>query len=259
MINSILDISISDWLLTILSILLSFTIPYFIIGVYNYISKIAPSLKIWGLKNVDTIYIAIGQIESSEKLNGNGSFILGKSDLKALLEITSILKSIYKKINIKPCFSKQLTVRQMVNENIILIGSPKWNDKTLKILNRGDSPFGFDRNDWHVIDKIEDKHYNIKDPDTQDIGIVIKRRNPYNPDKSMFIFAGIHSSGVYAATRCLSPYNTIGSRRIKDISKRIGKNQYFSFAVNTEIIRDTMGEEEAHPKGIIRHTFQVEN
>jgi len=79
-----------------------------------------------------------------------------------------------------------------LDKNIILIGGPVVNTITAKINNK--LPVRFDKkNNWAIHSSITDKTYH-----SDETGIIVRIKNPFNPKKRILLIAGKRHSGTRA-------------------------------------------------------------
>ena len=79
-----------------------------------------------------------------------------------------------------------------LQNNLILIGGPVVNTITEKINQK--LPIRFDKkNNWNIMSTISGKTYH-----TDEMGIIVKAKNPFNPKKSILLIAGKRHAGTRA-------------------------------------------------------------
>jgi DNA-binding transcriptional ArsR family regulator len=79
-----------------------------------------------------------------------------------------------------------------LQNNLIIMGGPVVNTITEKINNK--LTIHFDReNNWNVISTISNKKYH-----TDETGIIVKQKNPFNPKKQILVIAGKRYAGTKA-------------------------------------------------------------
>jgi DNA-binding Lrp family transcriptional regulator len=79
-----------------------------------------------------------------------------------------------------------------LNNNLILIGGPVVNTVSEKINNK--LPIYFDKeNNWRIVSTISKKEYH-----SDETGIIVKIKNPFNPKKSILLIAGKRYAGTRA-------------------------------------------------------------
>lgn len=93
-----------------------------------------------------------------------------------------------------PCVKLDTEAREEdLKENLILIGGPIVNNITRKINNK--LPIKFDKKrNWAVFSKISNKYYLA-----DEIGIIVKTKNPFNSRKRLLLIAGKKHMGTRAA------------------------------------------------------------
>ena len=93
-----------------------------------------------------------------------------------------------------PCFMFDTQVKKEdLNDNLILIGNPKFNTIVDRI--NSELPVYFDKEkEWSLVSKTTNKVY-----DQISVGVVIKCKNPFNKKKKILILAGKRTRGTKAA------------------------------------------------------------
>lgn len=89
-----------------------------------------------------------------------------------------------------------------LNDNLIIIGSPKGNTITEKLNSMNLLPVYFDHdNEWSIVSKITGKRYN--DART---AVILKWDNPINKNKKILLLAGIRTRGMRAASIAITKH-----------------------------------------------------
>jgi DNA-binding transcriptional ArsR family regulator len=126
----------------------------------------------------------------------HGRFGDASSDGYAAIDLALYLGSFLKKVEINYKLDTQIDEEDLKN-NLILVGGPKANmvvDKLNKFL-----PIYFDeKNDWQIVSTLTKSVYR-----DQNVGLVIKMKNPFSPKNYIFLFCGIRFKGTRAATLAL--------------------------------------------------------
>jgi DNA-binding transcriptional ArsR family regulator len=126
----------------------------------------------------------------------HGRFGASSSDGYAAIDLALYLGSFLKSPEINYKLDTQINESDL-KKNLILVGGPKANiivDKINKFL-----PIYFDeKNDWQIISTLSKNVYR-----DDDIGLVIKMKNPFNPENYVFMFCGKRFKGTRAATLAL--------------------------------------------------------
>jgi DNA-binding transcriptional ArsR family regulator len=126
----------------------------------------------------------------------HGRFGAASSDGYAAIDLALYLGSFLKSPEINYKLDTQINESDL-KKNLILVGGPKANiivDKINKFL-----PIYFDeKNDWQMISTLSKNVYR-----DEDIGLVIKMKNPFNPENYVFMFCGKRFKGTRAATLAL--------------------------------------------------------
>jgi DNA-binding transcriptional ArsR family regulator len=126
----------------------------------------------------------------------HGRFGAASSDGYAAIDLALFLGSFLKKVEINYRLDTQIGEKDL-KENLILVGGPKANivvDKINKFL-----PIYFDeKNDWQIVSTLSKTVYR-----DEDVGLVIKMRNPFEQKSFVFLFCGKRFKGTRAATLAL--------------------------------------------------------
>jgi DNA-binding transcriptional ArsR family regulator len=126
----------------------------------------------------------------------HGRFGAASSDGYAAIDLALYLGSFLKKVEINYKLDTQIDEEDLKN-NLILVGGPKANmvvDKLNKFL-----PIYFDeKNDWQIVSTLTKTVYR-----DEDVGLIIKMKNPFNPKNYVFLFCGRRFKGTRAATLAL--------------------------------------------------------
>jgi DNA-binding transcriptional ArsR family regulator len=126
----------------------------------------------------------------------HGRFGVASSDGYAAIDLALFIGSFLKKPEINYRLDTQVSEEDLKN-NLILVGGPKANivvDKLNKFL-----PIYFDeKNDWHIVSTLSKTVYR-----DEDVGIIIKMRNPFNRKNYVLLFCGKRFKGTRAATLAL--------------------------------------------------------
>jgi len=126
----------------------------------------------------------------------HGRFGAASSDGYAAIDLALYLGSFLKSPEINYKLDTQINESDL-KKNLILVGGPKANivvDKINRFL-----PIYFDeKNDWQIISTLSKNVYR-----DEDVGLVIKMKNPFNPESYVFMFCGKRFKGTRAATLAL--------------------------------------------------------
>ena len=122
----------------------------------------------------------------------HGKYLAQASDGSAAIDLALYLGSFLKQTKLCYKLDTQLKTNEL-KENLILIGGPKAN-MVLERINKK-LPIYFDVvNDFNVVSTLTKKVY------TQDeVGILIKTKNPFNPNKKILILSGKRFKGTRAS------------------------------------------------------------
>jgi len=122
----------------------------------------------------------------------HGKYLAQASDGSAAIDLALYLGSFLKET--KLCYKLDTQVKQNeLKENLILIGGPKAN----MILERINEklPIYFDvENDFNLVSTLSKKVYN-----QDEVGIIIKVKNPFNPNKKILVLSGKRFKGTRAS------------------------------------------------------------
>jgi DNA-binding transcriptional ArsR family regulator len=126
----------------------------------------------------------------------HGKFGAASSDGYAAIDLALFLGSFLKNVEINYMLDTQVKEEDLKN-NLILVGGPRANivvDKINKFL-----PIYFDeKNEWQIVSTLTKTVYR-----DEDVGLIIKMKNPFNPKNYAFLFCGKRFKGTRAATLAL--------------------------------------------------------
>jgi len=126
----------------------------------------------------------------------HGRFGAASSDGYAAIDLALFLGSFLREPEINYRLDTQVDEDDL-KKNLILVGGPKANivvDKLNKFL-----PIYFDeKNEWQIVSTLSKNVYR-----DDDIGLIIKMRNPFNPKNYVLMFCGRRFKGTRAATLAL--------------------------------------------------------
>jgi len=126
----------------------------------------------------------------------HGRFGAASSDGYAAIDLALFIGSFLREPEINYRLDTQIDEEDL-KKNLILVGGPKANivvDKINKFL-----PVYFDeKNDWQVVSTLSKTVYR-----DDDIGFIIKMRNPFNTKNFVLMFCGRRFKGTRAATLAL--------------------------------------------------------
>lgn len=148
----------------------------------------------------------------------HGRFGAQSSDGYAAIDLALFLGTFLKESSINYKLDTQVR-NEDLEKNLILVGGPKANiivDKINKNL-----PIYFDeKNDWQIVSSLTNNVY--KD---EDMGIVVKMRNPFNANNWVLVFGGKRFKGTRAATLAIIKYcrRISSGNKFKDGIARIVK------------------------------------
>jgi len=126
----------------------------------------------------------------------HGRFGASSSDGYAAIDLALFLGSFLRESEINYRLDTQVDEDEL-KKNLILLGGPKANivvDKLNKFL-----PIYFDeKNEWQIVSTLSKNVYR-----DDDIGLIIKMRNPFSPKNYVLMFCGRRFKGTRAATLAL--------------------------------------------------------
>jgi len=126
----------------------------------------------------------------------HGKYAASSSDGYAAIDLALFIGSFLEEANINYKLDTQIKEEDL-EKNLILVGGPKANiivEKINKFL-----PIYFDeKNEWQIVSTLTKNVYR-----DEDVGIVIKMRNPFNEKNFVFLFCGKRFKGTRAATIAL--------------------------------------------------------
>jgi len=126
----------------------------------------------------------------------HGRFGAASSDGYAAIDLALFLGSFLREPEINYRLDTQVDEDDL-KKNLILLGGPKANivvDKLNKFL-----PIYFDeKNEWQIVSTLSKNVYR-----DDDIGLIIKMRNPFSPKNYVLMFCGRRFKGTRAATLAL--------------------------------------------------------
>jgi hypothetical protein len=194
--------------------------------------------KFWYFGKDKTVYIFTGSIETDDF--APTSMQIG--DIRSFALILSTLQTKHPKFDFltRIADKKNPDIRQ---QTIVSIGGGRWNCVTEKLYSELHWPLNVAR-DENNIAFVEDIETNKKYyPEFDENGKVIrtfgyfhKGLNPYNPDKYVYIVAGLSTYGVLCATKIFSLIDPFDQVSYKEITKVVRKRtQHFSVLVSADV------------------------
>jgi len=150
-------------------------------------------------------------------------------DLDALIELYGHLRAENPGLDVFHRLESEV-VSDDLSSHLMLIGGIGWNRVTRRIQG---AISGIPISQIDVPDLSTGEIFRIKKPDGNvvllrpeyqtwgdekeliaDVGYIVRRRSPYQTDRTLTIFNGIHSRGVYGAVRCLT------DKRVREENER---------------------------------------
>jgi hypothetical protein len=224
------------------------------LAIENYINNHTHShfyfKEIWDFDYNDIVYIVCPELQKPEERQNpelNEFLYLAKyGDIDSFLVLFSSISKLHPNVNLKFCTGREFNLipGNPHSENLILIGGPDYNEITRYYSEKKSiTPYEF-------VEKNEDcEELGIKCPKSgityfslfdkesdlkciEDYGYFIKTKNPGNHNKKIFMINGIHTYGVYGASKCFSLHehneNEIAKNNCKAIIHTLGNNSCFA-------------------------------
>lgn len=115
--------------------------------------------------------------------------------------------------DVSPSYKLDTEIREEdMKQNLILIGGPKANSMIDKINPK--LPIYFDtRKDFNIVSKLSGSVYTV-----EEVGIVVKMKNPYDEKKEILILSGKHLAGTKAAVLAMVKH----MRKLNDVESKDG-------------------------------------
>jgi len=173
---------------------------------YKLLFRILPTKRLWNLSNPKDLIICVS---TASKMGASEFYTptTGIGEIRALGLIVTSLNRAYKNIKISNVFLSKDEVHTKIENDIILLGGPKYNRVTKKFLDK--------LSDLSIVDEIENEMVwkvhsdegkfstDVKEGIiSKDYGLIIRMNNPFSTSKStLTIFAGAHTYGTIAAAR----------------------------------------------------------
>lgn len=146
----------------------------------------------------------------------HGKYDQGGLDSCYVADFAIFLGNFLKELNL-PCYKLDTNVRnEDLKDNLILIGSPKFNTISDR-MNSKLSIYFDEKNNWNVISKLSKNVYK-----EDNIGIIIKCKNPFNKNKRILLLAGKRTRGTIASIIAITQHiNEIAAKAAKngDVAK----------------------------------------
>lgn len=169
--------------------------------------------------------VVVGVHEDGPVKGWEPSGLLGVGNARALAEVQVQLDQICVQIP-KVVYSHQVEADTLKN-NLVLIGGPDCNKITAEVLARLDCTLQFADAERHVVsivDRRRDEVHNpkmVNDPTSaeafrlvEDYGLVIRARNPFNPESSVLIICGSFGFGSWAGAQLIRTTSFLKDRLV---------------------------------------------
>lgn len=217
--------------------------------------------ELWGFHPNDTVYIVCPELEEPDKRQNpelNEFLYLGKyGDIDSFLVLFSSISKLYPHINLKFCTGKEFNSLpgNPHSENLILIGGPDYNEITRYYIEKkkiipyefvevGEEEIGIKHLDADEIFSASfENDGNLRC--VKDYGFFIKKKNPANPNKRIFMVNGIHTYGVYGAAKCFSLHedseSEIAKENCKSVIHSYGNESCFATIFSVDCVNSKIG------------------
>ena len=178
----------------------------------RYFHVVFPTKQLWGLFEPDKAIIctATTKVDAGKYLRPS----TGIGQLKAITHIVTSLNKAYKNFDYKNILFSEETIKQDIENDIILLGGPK-NNKITELFFKNFDYYNLVLQDgeedsaiyWQKTNKIY--RGTIENGKVRkDFGIIIKMNNLFSTDKNtkILLFSGCHTYGTIAAARYFCDY-----------------------------------------------------
>jgi hypothetical protein len=142
--------------------------------------------------------------------------LIPSGDVYALHHIASLLSLIYSRSKIKICDADTIRnsperLKELYNNNVILIGSPWGNTVADLFLDKAKLGWIFPKQKRHIINRFPDDSsplmtdpvaasFFVKNTLKRDLGVFLRGQNPFNAHKVMFAAMGVFTWGTQGAS-----------------------------------------------------------
>jgi hypothetical protein len=173
--------------------------------VWRSVFNIMPARRLWRFKNPEKLIIC-ATASTKEYTGKYYRPSTGIGQLRALAILMSSLNTAYKGIKIKNIVMSDEALSDRVENDIIILGGPKTNHLTRKLLDCIQEQPLVDENEQYIEWKIAGEEGKFpENPESEgqihrDYGLIIRMKNPFSSDGStVCLFSGHHTYGVIAA------------------------------------------------------------
>lgn len=177
--------------------------------IYKFIFNILPARQLWCLHDHNNLIVCVATSARTDA-GPYTKLATGLGQLRALDLIVTSLNRAYRGIKIRDIFLSDDHIHNKIENDIILLGGPKNNRHTRRLLNKLNEP-----NAPSIVDQIDETIYwksgngieefvpEIQDGEVvRDYGLVIRMGNPFSPSPNMlYLFSGGHTYGPIAGAR----------------------------------------------------------
>ncbi|MBU0577906.1 hypothetical protein KKF73_05065 [Patescibacteria group bacterium] len=139
---------------------------------------------------------------------------------------------------------KAKEVKDLLDNHLVVVGGPMWNDYTNKLMKDYKLPFQYkcqEGEEDYILNEINNKEYRVsktrkngREMITGDYGIFAVLPNKENEDKTVILISGIRSFGGLGATRSFTE-GTIPYENCKLIVKTVGLKNYFATLIEIDV------------------------
>lgn len=241
-----------------LNLLIGLIIAIFtwVISRFSMSYHIRPIKRLWSLPNdKNEIYVLYGDASQKKIVNSKSLIINGstkarvdRGDVEAYGRILSTLESIFPKSDFKGLPAHLIHPEILKDKDFILVGGPIYNIKTRDLfreLHRNSFPLKYD--DIKLIGNrtCPDISYSPIEEDGRvitDFGLIIRLRNPWNKDKSVFLFSGCDTYGVLGSSKLFSITKNKSLRKIQRNISKLSKYNYFAIILQVQALKWDIGD-----------------
>lgn len=165
-----------------------------------------PSRRMWKIKEPSSVVISVAHSTQSD----TGEYIrpsTGIGQVRALALLMPSLRRAYSDLKIRNIYLSSDPLLDRVESDLICLGGTKNNEVTADVLDRlGDAcPLSMTGSliFWTEPGKDPVRYEGTIEGNTvvNDIGLIVRARNPFKPDRTVVLLAGSHTYGTIAAAR----------------------------------------------------------
>jgi len=201
-----------------------------------------PVRRLWNLQEESQLTIVISDAGLSDKSEYTG--LVYPSETRAAGEIETFLIRTYPKLTVQLHLSSNVS-NELLSKDLVVIGGPIYNSIAKDLLTRSPSLANFDgyrlllsNGNWSQEATI-DSNGEV----TTDVGLVYITKNPWNPQKRIFLFAGSRAFGTLAASRIMTVIDTIPTGRTLKKTKLRRALKKSNFPVAFAVVADVRNQD----------------